>query len=244
MATQVLLSTMIQRVRQRADLEIGNATTSVQAFPDSEVIDAINVALYAWWDLVRLTTFAGQYDRAPWPFTTALSQSLYPMPPNCASIISVDAQIAGANYTINAMGFQEEQRNMFTGTFGWAPGFWNVWYQIQGSNIKLIPPPPSGYSIQINYVPTAPQLSAPDDYFNSQNGWEEWVVLKAAIKLLLKDGQTDMIAALRVELADETTRIEAAAAMADMNSTEGVHEGQDTSNNGYGGFLFLPGWGS
>ena len=90
MATQVTLAQLLLRVRQRSNLE------GAQAFiPDSELTDSINVGISSWWDLVRLTTFQGQIARVAWPIVTVANQSAYPLAPNNASIISVDANING-----------------------------------------------------------------------------------------------------------------------------------------------------
>jgi hypothetical protein len=237
-STPVSLATLMQRVRQRANLEVGAATSAVSAFPDSEVIDAINVSIYEWWDMIRLTTFGGQYARVQFQITIVANQSLYPLPANCASIISVDAFLSGlgSSYPVNAQPYQEEQRNQFSqfpfsvGVFG--PG--NAWYQKQGENINFIPQPPSSYLFQVNYVPTAPQLQSPSGYLNSFNGWEEWIVCDAALTLLIKDGQTDIIPLIEARKAQQAERIRWAAAQADMNASEGVHEGQEPSNAGFG----------
>ena len=237
MATKVLLGTLMQRVRRRANLEVGQGVSSTQFVPDSEIIDEINVSIGSWWDLVRLTTFGGQYARAPWPILTGANISLYPLSANCASIISVDANINGQNYAINALGYNEENRNMFKmyPFVGWAFGFQNVFYQKQGENINFLPTPTAGYNIQVNYVPTAPVLcDATTDYLNSFNNWEEWIVCDAAYKLLVKDGQTDMLAAIAGMRQAEDERIKWAAGQATMEASEGVHEGFEPSNAGFG----------
>ncbi len=237
MATQVLLGTMMLRVRRRANLEVGQGVSSEQFVTDSEIIDELNVSIASWWDMVRLTTFGGQYARSPWPIVTQANVSLYPLADNCASIISVDANINGQNYAINALPYNEENRNMFKmyPFVGWAFGFQNVFYQKQGENINFLPTPTAGYNIQVNYVPTAPTLSNPTtDYLNSFNGWEEWPVLDAAYKLLVKDGQTDMLPAIAQMRAAEEERIRWAAGNALMEASEGVHEGCEPSNAGFG----------
>ena len=230
MATQVTLAPLLLRVRQRSNLE------GAQAFiPDSELTDSINVGISSWWDLVRLTTFQGQIARVAWPIVTVANQSAYPLAPNNASIISVDANINGNSYAISAMPYQEEQRNMFKllPFVGWSFGaVQSVWYQIQGTNINFLPTPTAGYNVTVNYVPTAPVLSNPSDYINSINGWEEYIVLDAAIRCLMKEGQLDIIPLLQGLQAREEKRILQAAAQQDMNASEGVHESEAYGNWG------------
>lgn len=230
MATNVTLEQLMLRVRQRSNLE--GATAFIT---DAELIDNINQSIANWWDLVRLTTFQGQISRVQWPIVTVANQSLYALAPNNSSVISVDANISGNSYAISAMPYQEEQRNMFKllPFVGWSFGaVQSVWYQIQGTNINFLPTPTAGYNVTVNYVPTAPILSAPYDTLNSVNGWEEYVVLDAAMKCLIKTGNTEMLAALQPYLAREQTRIEQAAALQDMNASEGVHESEAYGNWG------------
>lgn len=223
MTTQVSLAQLMLRVRQRANLEGSSAF-----LPDSEVIDNINQSIAEWYDIVRLTTFGGQIARSAWPIVTLSNVSSYPLAQNTASIISVDANISGNSYAISALPYQEEQRNIFKllPYVGWSlGGLQNVFYQIQGQNINFLPTPTANYNITVNYIPTAPVLSnANTDYLNSINGWEEWIVLDSAIKCLIKDGQLDIIPLLQGRLEQQTARIKWAAALADMNAQEGVHE--------------------
>ena len=116
---------------------------------------------------------------------------------------------------------------------GWSFGaVQSVWYQIQGTNINFLPTPTAGYNVTVNYVPTAPVLSNPSDYINSINGWEEYIVLDAAIRCLMKDGQLDIIPLLQGLQAREEKRILQAAAQQDMNASEGVHESEAYGNWG------------
>lgn len=236
MATTVSLGQIMQRVRQRANLE--GATTFI---PDPELIDTINVAVADWYDLVTLTTFGGQYYRTPWPILTVNGQSAYPLAPNHGRIISVDANITGNSYAISAAPYQEEQRNMFKllPFIGWSFGIQSIWYQQQGQLINFLPTPTGNYNVVINYLPMTPVLSNPGtDFLVSWNGWEERIVLDAAINLLIKDGQSDMIPALQARMDRQTQRIEHAAAQADLNAIEGVHETEAYGNWGNGNWMW------
>lgn len=230
MATNVTLGQLMLRVRQRANLEGATAF-----LPDAELIDNINQSVADWWDMVRLTTFQGQIARVQWPIVTVANQSSYALAPNNASVISVDANISGNSYAISAMPYQEEQRNMFKllPFVGWSFGaVQSVWYQIQGTNINFLPTPTANYNVTVNYVPTSPVLSAPTDTLNSVNGWEEWIVLDAATKALVKTGNTEMMAALQPYIQRQEARIKSAAAAQDMNASEGVHESEAYGNWG------------
>jgi hypothetical protein len=217
--------------RQRANLE--GATAFIT---DSEIISYINASIADWYDLVRLTTFQGQIARSSWLILTTANTSLYALPQNLSSVISVDANISGNSYAISAMPYQEEQRNMFKllPFVGWSFGaVQSVWYQIQGTNINFLPTPTAGYNVTVNYVPTAPVLSNPQlDWLNSINGWEEYIVLDVAMKCLVKTGNADMVGVLAQERSRQEQRILKAAAQVDMNASEGVHESEAYGNWG------------
>jgi hypothetical protein len=235
MASPVTLGTMVLRARRRANLE-----GALQFIPDEEAIDYVNTGIAAWWDLVSMTTFAGQIARIPWPIVTVNNQSLYPLAPNHLRLISVDVTINGQTLAINSIPYQEEQRNIFKAMpfVGWSAFggvCQSIWYQLQGTSINFIPTPPSGTTLTANYFPVAPRLAKmDDDSLNSINGWEEWIVLQAARRMLIKDGQLEMAGALMPLLAEETQRIQACAAQADLNGAEGVHETEAYGNYGPG----------
>jgi hypothetical protein len=215
----VTLSTLIQRVRQRSNLE-----GAVAFLPDSEVIDNLNLSLADWYDLVVGSTWGGTYYRVPWPITTQGNVSSYPLAPNCYDVISVDCLLTG-NQTISAQRYQEENRNIFKQLplVGW---MWNqpCFYQLQGQNINFMPMPQSAFSVTVNYIPTAPVLSNYSDTLDSINGWEEYIVLDSAVKCLIKYGRADIIPMLEVRRQEQKARIVAAAPKRDLNQSEGVHE--------------------
>jgi hypothetical protein len=225
MAYPVALQEIRNRVMQRANLE-----GSVQALTPSELTDMINVSLANWYDLVRLTTFAGQYYRKKSTFTVAPntgvggSSTLYPLPYNFLSLLSGDVS-TGSGRPWSLRPYQEEERNSLNYpaiTTGWFGPL--VWYQLQDTNINFLAVPNSTYTVTLNYTPVAPKLAQPEDSFDSVNGWEEYVVIKSAIKALFKYGRYDGIAALRPDLEEERARIKDVAAERDQGQAEVVHD--------------------
>jgi hypothetical protein len=220
----------MQKCRQRANLE--GATNFIT---DAELIGEINTSLAEWWDLVRSTTWNGQQFRnrynfvttptaIPNPYVSPPPGSFYPLPSDFAHVISVDIAIS-SSCVITATQFQEEQRNVFK-FYPVGAWIWNqpVYYQIQGPNIVFIPGPIGNFNIQVNYCPIAPTLARPLDSFDSINSWEEFIVLDVAIKLLIKDGQTDIIPLLQGRLEQQRARIKTLVPKRDMQQSEMVHE--------------------
>lgn len=220
MAYSVDLKTLQSRVLQRANLE-----GATQFITPAELTDLINGSVAEWCDEVRGTTWNGTYSRSAMTFTTANGQQAYPLPLDFLSLISVDVFITPGSPVVTAVAYQEEQRNLFKNNpvmFGW--GFAHpVYYQLQGPNISFIPLPLGTYQIQLNYIPTAPVLSDPDDMIDSINGWEEFIVLDAAIKCLIKAGESETIQLLTQRLSAQRERIRAMAARRDQQTAEQVH---------------------
>ncbi|HJZ02978.1 MAG TPA: hypothetical protein VJ305_19830 [Streptosporangiaceae bacterium] len=231
MAYPVSLVTLIQKAKQRTNLEGAG-----QIIPDSEWTDYINTGLSNWWDEVRGSTWVGQYYRSQYQFQTTASQqevnfpiqnpppgSYYPLPNDFLAMTSVDIFLS-PNLVLSARMFQEEQRNMFRWyPVGWLfdqPIFYNIWQ----NNIVFVPAPQSTFSVNINYVPVAPQLFNADDTFDSINGWEEYIVMDAAIKAAMKMGRMDLVPLFQAEMARQTQRIRSMAPRRDMSNPEVVHE--------------------
>jgi hypothetical protein len=244
MAYSVTLNTLQQRVLQRTNLE---GATSFITLP--ELTDLINISIAKWYDEVRGTTWNGAYYRAPFVITTTAfpgnfqvnppSNAIYQLPADYLATTSVDAFIS-PSVTLTCKAFQEEQRNMYrfwTGAVGWFLGT-TVYYQIQGAGnlgtpyIVLMPPPQAAFQLQVNYVPTAPQLSEPEDAIDSINGWEEFIILDSSIMCLMKCGRGEEIPQFSARMEEEKQRIRRMAPRRDMQTAERVHE-MDTDNDGW-----------
>lgn len=220
MAYPVTLGTLSERVLQRANLEGGSPFIKPY-----ELTDLINGSVAEWVDEVRGTTWNGSYTRSSYSFTSVGQQRLYALPQDFLSLISVDISIAGGSPVITARAYQEEQRNAFLSfplLGGWGLNQ-PIWYQVQGPNISFIPTPQGPYTIILNYTPTAPVLAASDDSIDSVNGWEEFIVLDAAIKCLIKAGENETIPVLTQRLESQRQRIRSMAPRRDQQTAERVH---------------------
>lgn len=233
MSYNVTLTELIERVRQRTNLE------GAQAFvTDWEVTGLINVAYAEWLDEVRGTTWVGQYTRSSYSFTTTSGQQLYQLPPDFMSLISLDIAFANGSPVISARAYQEEERNRFRQyplLYGWTVSS-PIFYQLQQGNLSFIPVPNGAFQCQLNYVPVAPRLAGPEDTIDSINGWEEFIVLHAAIRVATKDGQMDLIPVLAGQLEQQRERIRAMAPRRDQQTAERVHMIENADFDDYYGF--------
>jgi len=219
LAYPVKLSDLQARVLQRSNLE--GATSFITP---AELTDYVNGSIAEWSDEVRGTTWGGTYWRSTYSFTTTSNTSAYPLPADFLALISVDINIAGSP-VISAIAYQEEQRNVFKNYpvfFGW--GYSNpIYYALPGGNISFIPTPLGAYNVTLNYIPTAPVLTDPDDSIDCINGWEEFIILDAAIKCLTKAGELETIPTLERAREKQRERIRAMAGRRDQAMAERVH---------------------
>lgn len=219
MAYQVTLTELMERARQRANLE-----GALAFITPPELVGLVNLGVAAFVDEVRGTTWNGTYTRAPHIITTSLNRQTYPLPGDFVALLSVDVSVSAGTVT-TARPYQEEERNAYRNfpvLGGWSTSS-PIFYQVQGTDISFIPIPQGAYSVTVNYVPTAPVLADPDDSIDSINGWEEFIVLHVAIRMLIKDGQLDVVPVLKALLDDERARIRSLAPRRDMQGAERVH---------------------
>jgi hypothetical protein len=228
----VKLSALSARTLQTSNLEGAGAFIT----PD-ELTNYINGSIAEWVDEVRGTTWNGTYSRSSYTFSTTSNRQLYALPPDFLSLLSVDVHITQGSPVISAVAYQEEQRNIFRNYP--AASAWGllrpVFYQLQDGNISFIPVPQGAYQVTLNYVPTAPVLSDPDDHIDSINGWDEFIVLDAAIKCLIKAGELATIQELKDSRERQRERIRAMAPRRDQHTAERVHvvENQDFDEWGW-----------
>lgn len=239
MAYPVSLPTLITRVTQ-----VGNWESSVSGglpfLNNVELTDKINQSIAKWYDMVRLTTWGGQYYRKTVTFNTVSSQSFYDFNAvgmsDFLDMISVDVYAGGPGASkITCRPYPEELRNIYQAYPVGLLLTWPSFYQLQGNGsattptttggpgMNFIPSPPGAYQIGCNYTPVAPILSA-SQTIDSINGWDEWIVIDAAIKCAIKDRLFDLVGILQGRLADEASRILGAAAQRDRGGAEVVHD--------------------
>jgi hypothetical protein len=239
MSYPVKLAQITRKILQRVNLEGAYG----RLISGNEMTELVNAGLAKWYDEVRATTWNGAYYRAPFTFNTTPpaappnpavnppANAVYPLPTDFLSLTSVDGYVS-PSCVISGKPFQEEDRNMYrfwNGLTGWYAGM-DLFYQIQGAGssgapyIVLMPPPSAVYQVQVNYVPTAPILSDPEDSFDSINSWDEMIVEYCAIQLLKKTGRTAEIPFHQQLMQEEVQRIRKMARRRDMQGSERVHE--------------------
>jgi hypothetical protein len=147
-------------------------------------------------------------------------------------ILHVSANINGWERSLDRWTF--EKLTLYTNASTWGVQALPISYryhvnQVGTTSLLLSPVPDGVYPITVYYVESFVDLVADDDKYWSGDGWEEWVVLDAAIKALTKEESS--ITDLTAERDRVLVRIQAQMRTPDLDHPGTV---RDTENAGYG----------
>ncbi|HLW78103.1 MAG TPA: hypothetical protein VKU44_00755 [Terriglobia bacterium] len=247
-ARLVTLTTLENRVLRRANLEFSSNQAIIQS---GELDDNINEGIAALYNL--FSQVEGQpYYLESTSFTTSSSTDTYAIGTGQAINVGdfykfrgLDVNF-GTDIVITARPFMWSERNRFK----WYPGWiysQPVFYRMVGKAstvaaspndaIKLIPQPSGQFTCTLWYTPTPPKLSSGSDTFDGVAGFEEFAVLDAAIKLLVKQEQMEHAQALGAMQAAKKDEILGMLANRDAENPERV---QDVTLND--GWIGRPGY--
>lgn len=230
MARTATLSNLRTRVRRAANME------SSQFVTDAEVTEYINESIAELYDLLIGAQGQDFFLKSD-TFTTTAGVTSYPLSaPGDANdfflLRGVDLEVGTDDWKpLKAFSFDERNYSAFNPTWdllGNRPK-----YRLYGSaaangytlNMLFNAKPPGAYNIRYWYVPHAPVLSGDSDVWDGFNGWENFVVIDAAIKCVAKEESdaTDLMRRRGVLVA----RIEGLAAARDTSSPEKVIDVED-----------------
>ena len=213
------LQNLIDRVRQRADMEGSTFVT------DAEVIGYINVAMAEIHDI--LVDRYEDYYVSTEPFTLP-ADNPGTLPDAFYKALGVDFDTGGTTYRLRRFSFQE--RNVYNSPAMVAGRVTNTLYAIQGAEIKFIPSPTVSGTATLYYVPEAQQFATSGSGFMDVTvvtkapavafGYEEYVVVDAAIKCLQKE-ESD-VQMLMVQKQQLKERIENAASNRDQGEPTAI----------------------
>lgn len=186
MARTRTLAELRAEVRARADIENDPHVT------DAEVDRFINQSIAA---LHGLTVQACEGDFiSSTTIPTVAGTFQYTLPTAFYKLVSVEVTANGRTRMIDKWTWPE--RAIYQDTATWNGLTAPLSYRLIGSDAIYFAPTPDGvYSVKVWYVVCAQQLSNDADVFDGRDGWEEWVVLDAAIKAKTKSEEsvTDLV---------------------------------------------------
>lgn len=196
------LAQLRTEVRRRADIETS------QFIKDAELNSYLNSSIAELYDLL-VQKFGNDYFFNSYSFSLVPGTESYNLPADFFKLLAVDIQLANGEYnTIKR--FELNERNKYNSTIlrGVYGSSW-LRYRVAGSKLYFAPIPQSSETIRIYYIPLPTTLASDSDVFNGYNGWEEYVIVDAAIKCLNKE-ESDASAWVRAK-QNLVVRIEEAA---------------------------------
>ena len=177
MATVTLLQ-LRTRARERADMQ------STGFITDSELNGYINSSYAELYDLL-VSKYGEEYFVAPaHSITTTSNVDTYALPADFYKLLGVDLQLDSSQWK-TLKRFEFSDRNTPRELELYSPE--RIRYRIFGSNLLFSPVPAGNLSLRAWYIPLPTTLSLDADSFSGINGYEEYVVIDAAIKMLTKE---------------------------------------------------------
>lgn len=216
----VTLLSLRTQARQRADME------NSRFIEDPELNGYINASIAELYDI--LVSRYSDYYTAEYEYTVSSGGSTIPLPELFYKLRGLDMNTGGNFVTLRKFNFEDRNRwnNAFPYVRQFAPG---VQYRVFGSNIILTPKENADGLYRVYYIPKFVDLVDDTDEFDGINGYEEYVVVDTAIKMLQKE-ESD-VSVLVMQKQALLNRIEAMAAERDAGEPEHI---TDMSRLGYG----------
>jgi len=212
-----------------------------------------------------LTTKYGEdfFVASPYTFSTT-GQKNYPLPdgsstfavnnvtpPAVFKLLGIDCGVAVGNnawVTLPRYNWIDRNRFIYPQLQANALGVFNLSYRQMGNQLYFIPNPTAGQYIQIWYIPIMTSLLKDTDMLSfSISGWDEYVVVDAAIKALTKEESFEQAEELKAERTIMIEAIETTAAnrdagqpntISDTRSNTGFYDGGGFGGAGHG----MGGW--
>lgn len=172
-------------------------------------------------------------------------------PPAVLKLLGIDCGVAVGNnawVTLPRYNWIDRNRFVYPQLQANALGVFNLSYRQMGNDLYFIPNPTAGQFIQVWYVPIMTMLLQDTDMLSfSISGWDEYVILDAAIKAATKEESWDLVNSLKADKADVIAQIDFAASnrdqgqpntISDTRSNTGFYDGGGFGGAGHG----MGGW--
>lgn len=216
------LSSIKSQCRQRADMENSNFIS------DSELTNYINNSISELHDLL-IQSFGDDYYVESLTFSGVSGQNDYPLPNGTNysgakkfyKLKGVDVRNGSAGQWLNVKRFNFNKRNSDADSMAFnLLGNPFMEYRLVGSNIKFNRNIDSSMEFQLWYHPVSQVLTLDADEYDDINGYIEYVIIDAAIKMMQKE-ESD-VSVLAAQKAAIINRIVSSAANRDANEPESV----------------------
>lgn len=238
------LVTVRTAAARRADMATPSTTTFV---PTAEWDANINASYFELYDLL-VQKFGDDYFVAGTPdnwyqLVTTSTTTGYPLPdgsstyklvdttttaPAFYKLLGVDVKYGSEWIPLKPFTFLDRNR-WSTSTIPLGTGG-TLRYRLQGGYLWIAPQPTGGQLVRLWYVPRMTALVADGDLLDGVSGWEEYVIVDAAIKALAKEESDTGVQQLAK--AALIARIDAAAENRDAGSPARVTDARDHQDSG------------
>lgn len=200
----MILSDLILAARQRADMV---NSTFIQ---DAEWTSYINNSYAELYDLL-VSRFEDYYSKTTtFTLTSSNSQNL---PADFYKVRGVDFQLSPGDWaTLRKFNFSERNR-IDNVTLRTVRGQFDKQYRVMGGRLLVLPENNAAGTYRLWYIPRYTKLVNPTDDAGDVLDFEEYIIVDAAIKALVKEeSDTQVLLLVKQQLKD---RIEAMAANRD-----------------------------
>ena len=214
MANSATLAQLRTRARQRANMENSNFIR------DTEMLALINASYAELYDIM-VTKYEDYYITGPTSFSIS-SGNTYSLPSDFYKLRGVD-YLQGTQY-VTIYPINWNNRNRLNRAVNRRTSYQlNPSYRIVGSTLYIYPSDDALGDYQLWYIPSFTPLADDSDLIDgsiARNGWEEYVVVDVARKMLQKE-ESDTRELIR-EKERLLVHIEGAAAERDVDQPESV----------------------
>lgn len=201
------------RARRRADMENSTFVT------DAEIQDYLNSSIAELHDF--MVKSYEDYFVSEQTYTTPLATGGANLPDDFYKALGVDYNSGGITSTLRAFSFTE--RNVYNTPFAVIDRMAEPKYKIDGTKIKLIPANSQSGTIKLFYVPLPTQFSTTVTEIETIiPGYEEYVVVATAIRMLLKEESDTK--ALELEKQQLASRIIRALTPRDTSGSQAIRD--------------------
>ena len=211
------------QAQQRADRENSNFVGL------AEWNTYINQSAFELYDLLT-TLYEDYFVTAPVTFVTDGTTSQYNLDtiaPNFYKLSGVDLGLPSnptnpAFVTLKKFDFISRNRYVFPQLTSTLLGVFNLRYRLLGNTLMFIPTPSGGQNVRLWYIPRMTQLLQDTDILDGVNGWDEYVIVRAA-KYALDKEESDTTK-LDAQIAFMKQRIEDSAMNRDAGSPDTISD--------------------
>lgn len=186
MAATVTLTELKARTLLRADMSSGSPDQFIDQTSGGELETYIQQAGRELYDKI-LSAYGEDYYYSSSTTTTVAGTATVDLPSDFYRLLGVDASVPGAVRPVALERFNWNERNVFEDGVGWNWSIAIPRYRLRAGKVWMLPTPDGAHSVTIHYVPVMPTIDDSTGVFDGINGWDEWIVVSAAIKCLQRE---------------------------------------------------------